>query len=280
MTALTGGVGSIRAQLAGVCATTSTLGPGQTRILTNLATLVDGATAADHRELAELVTTYGTARVARVQAGLDVVLGTGPGLPVTAAAVVVLAGRDTTEALLLADGVAPHEAAGLATASQEQAWHLVLAGVDGSQTLPDLTGLPAIGADPAFDLAGWRELLAPLAHTAWSDYADDLSARVADLADDWLSDLVAGCLGILRDQQADNERRMIAQRIRELVEGAGVTQGEFAEMVGTSRSRFSTYVNGRVTPSATMMLRITRTARALRAGQPAAEDPPAIRSVS
>ena len=36
------------------------------------------------------------------------------------------------------------------------------------------------------------------------------------------------------------------------------TQREFAAMAGTSASRLSTYVNGLVTPSATMMVRIRR----------------------
>ena len=50
----------------------------------------------------------------------------------------------------------------------------------------------------------------------------------------------------------------MAREIRELVAMSGLSQREFASMAGTSASRLSTYVNGLVTPSATMMVRIRR----------------------
>ena len=37
---------------------------------------------------------------------------------------------------------------------------------------------------------------------------------------------------------------------------SGLTQRDFARRMGTSASRVSTYVNGLVTPSASMMIRI------------------------
>lgn len=56
------------------------------------------------------------------------------------------------------------------------------------------------------------------------------------------------------------EREAVAQRVTDLVAMSGLTTAEFAERVGTSRSRLSTYRAGRVTPSAAMMLRMERMA--------------------
>jgi transcriptional regulator with XRE-family HTH domain len=47
------------------------------------------------------------------------------------------------------------------------------------------------------------------------------------------------------------------------VSASGITQRQFAQWVGTSPSRLSSYVSGSVTPSASLMLRIARTSRLL-----------------
>ena len=49
-------------------------------------------------------------------------------------------------------------------------------------------------------------------------------------------------------------------RVRAAVERAGVTKAEFASAVGTSASRLSTYLSGKVIPSAALLMRIERTA--------------------
>jgi transcriptional regulator with XRE-family HTH domain len=54
------------------------------------------------------------------------------------------------------------------------------------------------------------------------------------------------------------ERAAVAAAIRDAVERSGLTQAEFASRIGTSSSRLSTYAAGKVTPSATLMLRISR----------------------
>ena len=59
------------------------------------------------------------------------------------------------------------------------------------------------------------------------------------------------------------DRAEVVARIRTAVERAGVTKAEFAASVGTSASRLSTYLNGKVTPSAALLMRIERTANSL-----------------
>jgi transcriptional regulator with XRE-family HTH domain len=50
----------------------------------------------------------------------------------------------------------------------------------------------------------------------------------------------------------------VAAEIRRAVARSGLTRAEFASRVGTSASRLSTYATGRVSPSATLMVRIRR----------------------
>ncbi len=44
--------------------------------------------------------------------------------------------------------------------------------------------------------------------------------------------------------------------MRAAVERSGLTNAQFAELIGTSASRLSTYLSGQVTPSAAMLVRI------------------------
>jgi len=52
-----------------------------------------------------------------------------------------------------------------------------------------------------------------------------------------------------------DERAQVARRVRTLLERSGLSRRAFAERVGTSPSRSSTYLNGRVAPSSTLMVR-------------------------
>jgi ribosome-binding protein aMBF1 (putative translation factor) len=63
-----------------------------------------------------------------------------------------------------------------------------------------------------------------------------------------------------RERAEASERAAVASEIREAVERSGLSQAEFASRVGTSASRLSTYASGKVTPSATLMVRIRRVA--------------------
>lgn len=55
-----------------------------------------------------------------------------------------------------------------------------------------------------------------------------------------------------------DERAAVAAEVRDLLAASGLTTAEFASRIGTSRSRLSTYVNGRVTPSAALLVRMQR----------------------
>lgn len=63
-----------------------------------------------------------------------------------------------------------------------------------------------------------------------------------------------------RDQAEADERRAVAAEIGRLIDASGLTRAEFASRIGTSTSRLSTYANGKVTPSASLLVRMGRVA--------------------
>jgi DNA-binding transcriptional regulator YiaG len=52
------------------------------------------------------------------------------------------------------------------------------------------------------------------------------------------------------------ERQAVAAEISRLVRESGLSRAEFASRLGTSPSRLSTYVSGKVTPSAALLVRM------------------------
>ncbi len=64
-----------------------------------------------------------------------------------------------------------------------------------------------------------------------------------------------------RQEMAEAEREQVAGEIRELVARSGLSrQQDFALRLGTARPRLSTYLSGKVAPSATLMVRMRRIA--------------------
>jgi len=61
-----------------------------------------------------------------------------------------------------------------------------------------------------------------------------------------------------RQQAARSEVEEVATRIRALRAASGLTVGEFASLVGTSGSRMSTYLSGKVVSSVSMFVRMER----------------------
>jgi ribosome-binding protein aMBF1 (putative translation factor) len=55
------------------------------------------------------------------------------------------------------------------------------------------------------------------------------------------------------------EREEVAREVGQIVRESRLSRAEFASRVGTSPSRLSTYVTGKVTPSAALLVRMRRT---------------------
>lgn len=63
-------------------------------------------------------------------------------------------------------------------------------------------------------------------------------------------------LALARREAEDAERKEVARRVGEWLQRTGMSRAEFAEAIGTSTSRLSTYLTGRVAPSSTLMIRM------------------------
>ncbi|MBM7520322.1 helix-turn-helix domain-containing protein [Nocardioides nitrophenolicus] len=109
-------------------------------------------------------------------------------------------------------------------------------------------------------VAAGRRALGRLAAEPWGPLAEEL-VEGADAAD---LEIVETLVGWSREWRTDQDRRLVGRQVQRLVALSGVTQRQFAARIGTSPSRLSSYVTGSVTPSATLLLRMQRSARAFR----------------
>jgi len=75
------------------------------------------------------------------------------------------------------------------------------------------------------------------------------------------TELLQGGVARARKLAAESERGEVAAEVSGLVGRSGLSQQAFAERIGTSGSRLSTYMSGRVVPSAALMVRMRRVAR-------------------
>ncbi|HEY2550306.1 MAG TPA: helix-turn-helix transcriptional regulator [Streptosporangiaceae bacterium] len=75
-----------------------------------------------------------------------------------------------------------------------------------------------------------------------------------------VAELMELALSRARARAEARERSVVAAEIRDAIQHSGLSRAEFASRIGTSASRLSTYASGKVTPSASLMLRIRHTA--------------------
>ncbi len=104
----------------------------------------------------------------------------------------------------------------------------------------------------------WQPVFRALRAEPWGPVARRVERYLADTDDPALRALFGMLLECARAEQERSEREEVAVRVRRAIEASGSTLTEFASRAGTSRSRLSTYAAGRVTPSASMLLRIER----------------------
>lgn len=105
-------------------------------------------------------------------------------------------------------------------------------------------------------VADWQPVLRAIRAHPWGTVARRVEHYLGYTDDADVRALFGALLERARWDQEQAERAVIAARVRAAIAKSGLTQTEFAARVGTSRSRLSTYASGRVTPAATMLLRI------------------------
>lgn len=227
--------------------------------MANMIGLIHFAEPADFITASRLAKRYGHRRMAAVQTTVDDLLGTGPSLPVATRMVMVLALTDWIVEKLMDSGMEKVEATEIAERCYQAGFWLVLTDVDPSRPGPLLRTPEEVGW--TWDNGGlraWRAQVAVIASNPWAPYGNELKELTLAAGKPAPAHALDEAVKVYRSRFERRERELVAREIRQLVAMSGLSQREFAAMAGTSASRLSTYVNGLVTPSATMMVRIRR----------------------
>jgi len=106
----------------------------------------------------------------------------------------------------------------------------------------------------------WQPLFAEIRRSPWGPVARRVERYLSYRDPDGVGTLFALAIDRARSRIDDADRAEVAARVRAAVERSGLSNARFAERVGTSASRLSTYLSGKVTPSAAMLLRMERAA--------------------
>lgn len=111
------------------------------------------------------------------------------------------------------------------------------------------------------EVSDWSRIARAVGRDPWGPVARLLEREVFEAAED---SGVVGALRALIDLQRhrweQHERDQVRAEFVSLVERSGMSQAAFAERLGTSRSRLSTYLAGKVMPSAAVLVRARRVA--------------------
>jgi hypothetical protein len=109
-------------------------------------------------------------------------------------------------------------------------------------------------------LPDWRRLASAIRADPWGPVARQVVDAIRIPRPYGTTELPEGVIDHARRLAADSERAEVAAEVSGLVSGSGLTRQDFADRIGTSRSRLSTYMSGKVIPSAALMVRMRRVA--------------------
>jgi DNA-binding transcriptional regulator YiaG len=102
----------------------------------------------------------------------------------------------------------------------------------------------------------WKPIFDEVRRSPWGEVARRVERYLSYREPDGVSVLFQIAIEHARAESDRANRAEVAARVRGAVARSGLTQAAFAELVGTSASRLSTYLSGRVMPSAAMLVRI------------------------
>ncbi|KAA1419244.1 helix-turn-helix domain-containing protein [Nocardioides humilatus] len=218
-------------------------------VLANLVGIAAFGDATDFLALADLSDRLGADRLAAIQHRAARFIEPDATFPLTTIAITRMIGSSGHPA---------------ARGSLDSAVKLLATGVDPDRYLPVIrTPAELLGLVDGGSVLEWRHHLAVIAASPWSPYARHLGDLAGQIARPQAAEVIDRFTELCREQNKEAEREQVANEVRRLVAESGATQRQFAQWVGTSASRLSTYVSGSVTPSASLMLRMTRTSRLL-----------------
>jgi DNA-binding transcriptional regulator YiaG len=109
-------------------------------------------------------------------------------------------------------------------------------------------------------LEHWQRIAAEVNRNPWGRIARQLEEVLSHSRPYGVADAMDVVLARARQHAEDSEREQVAAEVRDAIARSGLRRSEFASRIGTSPSRLSTYATGKVTPSATLMIRMRRIA--------------------
>ncbi|HEY7822297.1 MAG TPA: helix-turn-helix transcriptional regulator [Acidimicrobiia bacterium] len=102
----------------------------------------------------------------------------------------------------------------------------------------------------------WQPIFAELSRDPWGPVARKIERYLSYAPSSGTTTLFRLAIERARQKAEEDERVAVAQSVRAAIASSGLTAAQFAERIGTSASRLSTYARGSVTPSAHMLLRM------------------------
>ena len=105
-------------------------------------------------------------------------------------------------------------------------------------------------------LSHWRRLAAAIRADPWGQVARRVEEALTVSRPYGVAELMDDVIFAARARAERAERAAVATEIVALVRRSGLSRQEFASRIGTSPSRLSTYLAGKVTPSAALLVRM------------------------
>lgn len=112
-------------------------------------------------------------------------------------------------------------------------------------------------------LSDWQRLAAAIRASPWGSVARAIEAYAGYGDERAVADLLIRAISDAREAARRGEEQECARRVQQAIARSGHSARLFARECGTSAARMSTYVTGKVQPSAAMLIRIERLATAL-----------------
>lgn len=107
-------------------------------------------------------------------------------------------------------------------------------------------------------IVDWAVLGRAIGSSPWGEVARQVEEYLTYADEPGVAPLLRRRIARARADQAAAEQADVAALVRTYVVRSGLSRAEFARRVGTSRPRLSTYCSGKVTPSAALLLRMSR----------------------
>jgi hypothetical protein len=108
------------------------------------------------------------------------------------------------------------------------------------------------------DLTVWQRIVVAIKRDPFGRTARQVEEVLETTQPYGVSKALSEVLSRSRDQMEASERAEVARHVRLLLDRSGLAQQEFASRIGVPADDFATYLAGKVSPSASLMIRMGR----------------------